>query len=371
MNKNTILRSYGTDYKNMTKRLLAVSELSALLKERSKKLRKEKPELNIGIKPNVLGCNPAEFGATTHTEVIAGIIEYLQESGYENISVMEGAWVGDKTSEAFEILGYISLAAQYKVELIDNQKQSSFKADCAGMQLNICNSYKNVDFFINVPVLKGHCQTKITCALKNMKGMIPNSEKRRFHSMGLHKPIAHLNTYIKQDFIVIDHICGDPDFEEGGNPLITNCVMTAQDPVLVDAYAAEILGYRPYDIEYIRLAEELGAGSANLDNLELITIEGKCTESEVDIHKILNVNYAVDDIESCSACYGMLISALSRLKEEGLLQYINERICIGQGYRGKIGKCGVGNCTSCFEFNIPGCPPAEEEIYTALKNRFS
>ena len=60
------------------------------------------------------------------------------------------------------------------------------------MELEICREAKSLDFLINVPVMKGHCQTKITCALKNMKGLLPNREKRHFHAMGLHKPIAHL-----------------------------------------------------------------------------------------------------------------------------------------------------------------------------------
>ena len=55
------------------------------------------------------------------------------------------------------------------------------------MKLNVCERAANIDFLINVPVLKGHCQTKITCALKNMKGLIPNTEKRHFHAMGLHE----------------------------------------------------------------------------------------------------------------------------------------------------------------------------------------
>lgn len=72
---------------------------------------------------------------------------------------------------------------------------------CGDMELQICECAKKVDFMINVPVMKGHCQTKITCALKNMKGLLPNKEKRHFHAMGLHRPIAHLGLGIHQDFI--------------------------------------------------------------------------------------------------------------------------------------------------------------------------
>ncbi len=53
-----------------------------------------------------------------------------------------------------------------------------------------------------------------------MKGCIPNKEKRRFHTMGLHKPIAYLNKILKQNLIVVDGIIGgDLNFEEGGETL--------------------------------------------------------------------------------------------------------------------------------------------------------
>ena len=367
MEKNEIIRAYGSDCKAITKHVLEAAELEAELLEKMEGMGIDRTDLRIGIKPNVLGRCPAEFGATTHTGIVAGIIEYLQERGFSGISVLEGSWVGDKTAEAYELLGWNALAKEYGVELTDNQKEKGFEADCSGLKLNICESFNRVDYLINVPVLKGHCQTKMTCALKNMKGMLPNSEKRRFHSMGLHRPIAHLNTYIHQDFIVVDHICGDPDFEEGGNPLVRNCVMAAKDPVLTDAFGASLLGYKPYDVEYIRLAEELGVGSADLSELKVITVEGEGFEDMPRSRKILEVNYAVADVDSCSACYGMLIGALNRLKDEGTPYNSEEKICIGQGYRGKTGKFGIGSCTAKFDFNVPGCPPEEEEIYRALK----
>ena len=368
MERNEIIKAYGTEFKEMTKRILAYSDLNG---EIVKKLGANANKGLIAIKPNLVSVSPADYGATTHTEIVAGIIEYLGENGYDNLVIVEGSWVGDKTKEAFEYCGYNALSRQYNVPLIDGQKEKSHKVNCKGMDLNILDCVDDFDFLINVPVLKGHCQTHITCALKNMKGLIPNSEKRRFHVMGLHKPIAHLNAGIHQDFIVIDHICGDPDFEEGGNPLVRNCIMAALDPVLVDAYTENILGYEKGAVEYIRLAAKLGIGSNDLDNLHIVTIEGENNEDLPETHKIMEVNYAVEETDSCSACYAVLIGALNRLKEEGLLDKLQEKlgskICIGQGYRGKSGKCGVGNCTREFEINVPGCPPSEDEIYYKFK----
>lgn len=357
MKRNEIWRSYGIDYKDMTKRLLVQSGLADMLPEKTAK---------IAVKPNLVTPAPAKFGGTTHPEVVAGIIEFLQERGYEDIVIAEGSWVGDKTGEAFEYCGYYRLAEEYGVGLTDMQKEAGMQVDCGGMELNICKCVRDWDFLINVPVLKGHCQTNITCALKNLKGLIPNTEKRRFHTMGLHEPIAHLNAGIRQDFIVIDHICGDLSFEEGGNPVVRNCVMAASDPVMVDAYVCSLLGYRTDEVPYIGIAESLGVGSSDLSALDLITCEGEPYE-DLPEHSLLDVSYAVDEVDSCSACYGVLIPALDRLKEEGLLDRLPCPVSIGQGHRGRTGRLGVGTCTALFDTNIPGCPPKEEDIYRTLR----
>ncbi len=357
MKKNEIWRSYGTDFKDMTKRLLAQAGLAGLLPG---------PSARIAIKPNLVTPAPASYGGTTHPEVVAGIIEYLQELGCHDLVIAEGSWVGDRTEEAFEYCGYNALAEKYHVKLLDTQKEKGIKTDCKGMRLSVCRCVNDWDFLINVPVLKGHCQTNVTCALKNMKGLIPNSEKRRFHTMGLHKPIAHLNSAIRQDFIVIDHICGDLSFEEGGNPVTRNCVMAAMDPVLTDAFVCSLLHYETKDVPYIGLAEALGAGSADLASLRLITCEGEPHE-DLPARNLLDVSYTVDEADSCSACYGVLIPALDRLKAEGLLEKLPCQISIGQGHRGKKGVLGVGNCTRLFDTCIPGCPPKEDDIYRALR----
>ena len=358
MKINEIIRSYGTEYKEMTKRLLAAADPAGDIPGK---------EAHIGIKPNLVTPTPASYGATTHPEIVAGIIEYLQERGFYNITIAEGSWVGDKTSDAFDYCGYNALASEYGVRITDTKKDSYSRVTVSGTKLDVCSCVNDFDYLINVPVVKGHCQTRVTCALKNMKGLIPDHEKRRFHRMGLHKPIAYLNTCIRPDFIVADHICGDPDFEEGGNPLVRNCIMAAKDPVLVDAFACALLGVDPEAVPYIGLAQELGVGSADLSGLKLTTLEGDPAEDEVFRETPLDVSYAVDEVDSCSACYASLVPALTRLKEEGLLDRLVCRIGIGQGHQGKTGKLGVGKCTSGFEYSIKGCPPDEEDIYNGLK----
>ena len=71
-----MIRSYGTDFKEITMRLLDAADLYEDIKE--KVSGKDTGEIHIGIKPNLVTPSPASFGATTHPEIVAGTIEYLK-----------------------------------------------------------------------------------------------------------------------------------------------------------------------------------------------------------------------------------------------------------------------------------------------------
>lgn len=362
MKRNEILAVYGDKPLEMTKKLLAAAEAEKLIGDKGKK---------IGIKPNLVLASPASSGATTHPEIAAGIIEYLKDMGFNDIEILEGSWVGDRTQEAFRVCGYTELSKRYGVKLIDLQKDSFKPYGCKGIDIGICDEAMKLDFIFNLPVLKGHCQTVMTGALKNGKGLIPNSEKRRFHSMGLHKPIAHLNTRLRNDFIIVDGICGDLDFEEGGNPVVMNRMFAALDPVLCDSYICELMGFSPEDVPYITLAESLGVGKRYDKQVSVFTELNRPEKSELfkSGRKVEKLRKYVNDQSACSACYGSLIHALARMDDEGGLSKLKGPIAIGQGFQGKTGETGVGRCTCGFKKSLEGCPPSAGEMLRFLKGQ--
>jgi uncharacterized protein (DUF362 family) len=362
MEKNEILVIYGDDPAAMAYRLAEEAGLADLIGGREKR---------IGLKPNLVVSRPAAEGATTHPEIAAGLVEYLHRFGFDRLVILEGSWVGDRTADAFGICGYRKLAKETGVELVDTQKDRSRPCDCRGMRIEICDSARAVDFMINLPVLKGHCQTLLTCALKNNKGIIPDTEKRRFHRLGLHKPIAHLNTVVRNDFILVDGICGDPGFEEGGNPVFAGRLFAARDPVLCDAWAAELMGYTVEDIPYIGLAEKLGVGTGDLKKALIRELSAPGAASAGLPRpggKVRRLAPFIQEDAACSACYAGLIFALSRMNQ-GELGRFREKIAIGQGLRGKKGRLGVGRCTAGFTVSCPGCPPSGAAVLSFLRGR--
>ncbi len=350
MDKSELIVCYGNDTKELSRTLCEAAQLRVLIGAGAK----------IGIKPNLVLASPAHNGATTHPELVAGVIEYLQHHGFFDISIIEGAWVGAKTQQAFHVCGYTSIAEKYGVKLIDTQQDTHTK--CAapnGFSIDICNSSRNVDFMINMPVLKGHCQTKLTCALKNNKGIITNGEKRRFHTMGLHKPIALLNTLVRNDFILVDGICGDLDFEEGGTPVERNMAYAALDPVLCDAYACSLMGLDVEEVDYIPLAHKLGVGEMDVSRANITYLNQPAAQKLHTSKKTERYARHIQERDACSACYASLVHALHKTRFAG-------KVCVGQGFKGLEGSVGIGNCTSKFEHTVPGCPPTGRAVLELL-----
>ena len=362
MNKNKLVINYGSDPFRMGYYIMDFLDIKSLLTN----------DMKIAVKPNLVVAKPSTSGATTTPELVEGIIAYLRDNGFRNITIMEGSWVGDNTRRAFDICGYNRISNKYSIPLVDLKADKTAEFSHNGISMKICRSALESDFLINVPVLKGHCQTLMTCALKNLKGCIPDSEKRHFHALGLHKPIAALNKFLKSSLIIVDGIMGDLTFEEGGTPVKMDRIIAGFDPVLVDTYVAALMGYRPEEVEYIMEAERLGIGSTDFENASIIELnkENKSNIKAVKNNYVAHLAKYINENQACSACYGSLIHALCRLEEAGRLNGIRQKISIGQGFKGikDIGT-GVGDCTRGFSSCIRGCPPKAIDIINALNGK--
>lgn len=350
--------SYGAKIREMTIDLLTAADIASEIPMGA----------SIALKPNLVVAARAENGATTHTEIVEGIIQYLQAHGHQNISIMEGSWLGDSTARAFSVCGYHELEKKYGVKLYDLKKDQTRTVSTPVGPMKICCRALDADYVISLPVLKGHCQTLMTCALKNSKGCIPDSEKRHFHTMGLHQPIAALATVFKPNLFIVDSICGDLSFEEGGTPIQTNRMMLGHDPVQMDAYGCRLMGIDPMDVDYIHYAEKWGVGSMEIDEQDLVHINDPkdAPAYAAPSGLVSRLTRCVKQNSACSACFGNLVHALYRLEDNHGLR-CEKPVFIGQGFAGKtLDGIGIGRCCSGASVSVPGCPPSAESILNTL-----
>lgn len=332
------------------------------------------PSDRVLLKPNLVMAREASSGITTHPQLVEGVIHYLLEAGVTRITVAESSWTGGDTRQAFRVCGYDDLAKKYGrdgVRLLDLKSDPVRTFKVQDVRFKVCRSAVEADYLVNLPVLKGHGATRMTCALKNMKGCIPDSEKRRYHAEGLHEQIALLNTLIRQDLVIVDGICGDPTSETGGNPLAMDRVILGKDPVLVDSYVAELMGYRPEMIRHIALAAEYGVGVMDTLSAQIREI-GQPDFVKIPLQgrsELYRLKAYILDRQACSACYGSTLYALQRLRETKQLSRLRKKICVGQGYRGlRMSDLGIGVCTGGFQRFVNGCPPKARDIFEFLQS---
>jgi len=351
-----IIVNYGRDWAKAAYGALAASDICAFLK----------PGMSVRVKPNLVTAQPASNGATTHPEVVEGILMFLRDFGARDVAVIENSAVGHSAARAFKVCGYGPLRERYGVPLIDLRGDKCAQARSGGLDLKVCETALRADFLINVPVLKAHCQTRMTCCMKNLKGCIPQSEMRRFHALGLHRPIAALNALFKNGYCVVDGICGDLSFEEGGTPVEANRIIAGRNALAVDSFCAGLIGYEPDDIGYLPLGRELGVGEYHSPDARVVELnpEGK-PGAQAKAAAISAPHRAlIDDDAACSVCYAALAFALHR---NGGRSARGGKICVGQGFRGKGGEgLGVGDCAAGFARHVGGCPPRAVDILPFL-----
>ncbi len=359
MDKREVFVVYGNDPGEMTRQLLEAA-----------RPEKEIPSGGLVVlKPNLAVSKPADSGATTHPAIVGETIRYLREKGDYQIIILESSWIGDNTQEAFRICGYESVARFYGVELVDVKRDAYETRTVDGISIQISKTALSADYIINFPVLKGHCQTGITCALKNMKGCISDRSKRQFHLQGLHRPIAALAKALPCQLTVVDGLCGDLDFEEGGTPVAAGRMYCGKDSVLLDAYGASLLGYQPEEIPYIPLAAKLGCGCCDLSQLLVLELNhSQQGQGMVSSRRVRRLERMVRASSACSACYAALIHSLARLEDRGLLERLGEPLYIGQDYREKaLDQVGIGSCCKNFTHCVAGCPPRASDIVEYLE----
>ncbi|MDD5503667.1 MAG: DUF362 domain-containing protein, partial [Candidatus Thermoplasmatota archaeon] len=132
---------------------------------------------------------------------------------------------------------------------------------------------------IHVPTMKTHGHTTTTGSMKNaFGGLIP---KYRHHA---HKRIHE----ILVDLLAIQReihpsIFTFMDGTVAGNgagprtmvPVNANMILASADPVAIDAVSARLMGFDPMKIDYLRIAHDMGLGSADVDSIEILGMDEK------------------------------------------------------------------------------------------------
>lgn len=233
--------------------------LSLIQFDFNKKLRK------IAIKPNLCYYWKSSTGETTDPKVVGAVADVLRTHyNPDEIYLVESDATAMQTKYAFKMLDYEKLAVEKNLKLINLCEDTLLPVSedittPFPQEIKIPELLTEVDLFVNVPTLKIHGLTDITCALKNQFGCIPIRRKVIFHK-NLSKVIAFINKLIIPDLIIVDGI-----ISTGRTPKRLDLLMAGYDPVAVDTIAAKIAGLNPKRIGHIVESKNQGVGSTDVE----------------------------------------------------------------------------------------------------------
>ncbi|MEE4176983.1 MAG: DUF362 domain-containing protein [Bacteroides sp.] len=151
--------------------------------------------------------------------------------------------------------------------------------------LELVKELFEVDVFINIPIAKHHATTILTNSMKNLMGLNTRASNVKFHLDGpsrndpefLAQCIADLYLVRPPDLIISDvTYCFVTNGPNGPGDVVSPLkVVTGTDPVAVDTYCAQQIGFLPEDVLTIQKGYEIGLGEKDLSKLSILEVNNE------------------------------------------------------------------------------------------------
>ena len=227
----------------------------------------------IIIKPNL--TNADKPPVTTDVRAVEAVYRYCRNHSPAETVIGEGCGSGT-TADTYRKNGYVALAKQYGIRLIDfNKEDAVLLKNCDALVLKefYMPTIVQNSFIVSVPVLKDHSFTKTTISMKNMFGIAPEPyycgswNKSKLHTPSTHKSVVDICCYKKPDLCVVDAVVVLTGMHLSGTHKRLNTILAGFDPVAIDAVGSELLGHKPEDIEYLKLSNGL---LGSMDDIDIV-----------------------------------------------------------------------------------------------------
>jgi uncharacterized protein (DUF362 family) len=231
------------------------------------------------VKPNIGWDVIPELGANTNPLLLKRVIEHCFRAGAREVYVFDHTC--DNWINCYKNSGLEKIARSAGAKVVPANSESYYQ------QINIPGGVKlksakvhelliETDVFLNVPILKNHNSTRMTCCMKNMMGVV--WDRAFWHSNDLNQCIADYALFEKKPVLnIIDcyyvMVKNGPMGVSKEDLVQMKSQIITTDWVAGDAAAAKMLGIEVGRIEHIPIAHKMGLGNMNLDALNIKRIK--------------------------------------------------------------------------------------------------
>ena len=230
----------------------------------------------VVIKANLVSAMKPEEAATTHPILLSALTDMLVERGATVIlgdspgGLYNAAFVG----RVYTVSGMREVAEHGALLNDDFGQKSAVFEDAAVLREFTYTSYLDrADHIINFCKLKSHGMMGMSCAAKNMFGVIPGVIKPEYHFRfpnyaDFANMIVDLDEYFHPILSIADAVVGmEGNGPTAGTPKAMGVLLASHSPHTLDTAAAKILGFSREELPILDAAYKRGLAPATPEEL--------------------------------------------------------------------------------------------------------
>ncbi|MCU0610943.1 MAG: DUF362 domain-containing protein [Candidatus Eisenbacteria bacterium] len=221
----------------------------------------ETPGLVV-VKPNLIHAAHPDEAATTHPEVVRGVVKALQRTGHPVVIAdsYSGAfpWSQRFLERVYRETGMADVARSSGCELsMDLDWGIRSLRDAPLGRIETLRVIERAAFMVNVPKLKTHSYTGLTCAVKNLFGVVPGHFKVSYHARFAEEDLFSLALRglalsLPVMVTVVDAVTAmEGEGPAAGDPRPVGALMAGGDLLAVDRVAARFCGLDPASMMWL------------------------------------------------------------------------------------------------------------------------
>jgi len=239
---------------------------------------------HVVLKPNFLMASAVEKAIITHPAFFRAVAQVVRDHG-GRVVLAESPAMGS-VDRVIKKGGYgpvleemnVAIPGNGQTGVVFNPKQRRFR------RFEVLRPILDADLVVNLPKLKTHGLTTITCATKNLFGAIPGLEKSRWHMkapgkqafaellVDLSEALLFGSSKPKPILHLVDAVVGQEGNGPGpsGTPRKIGAVLASTNAVAADCVAADLLGFDPRSVPSVATGFERDLGVSSPDEIECI-----------------------------------------------------------------------------------------------------
>jgi len=216
------------------------------------------------LKPNLVETAVAHAHINTHPALVVAAAEAFARLGAAQVIVAEGQGHRRDSWIVLEESGMCAALRSAGLPFVDLNHDDVRSVANRGAwttwnELHLPETLLRADLVVSLPKLKTHHWVGVTCAMKNLFGVMPGVvygwPKNVLHYAGIDEAILDINATVRPWLAIVDGVVGmEGDGPIMGTPKPLGALVLGRSLPAVDATCARLMGLNPRGVGYLKQA---------------------------------------------------------------------------------------------------------------------